>query len=86
MKPRLLIDSTVLAFVGRLKKRERDFLTARFEEMQNAPGDYADYQSADDRGRPLDVHVAGRFAITYWDDFADRHLKIMDVNWADDVL
>lgn len=23
-------------------------------------------------GRELDNHVAGRFAITYWDDFADR--------------
>ena len=37
-------------------------------------------------GRPLDVHIAGRFAISYWDDFADRHVKIMDVDWADDVL
>lgn len=86
MKPRLLIDSTVLAFVGRLKKRERDFLTARFEEIRTSPGDHADYQVGDDRGRSLDVHIAGRFAITYWDDFADRHLKIMDVDWADNVV
>jgi len=42
--------------------------------------------AVDGRGRPLDVHIAGRFAITYWDDFADRHVKIMDVDWADDVL
>lgn len=86
MKPRLLIDSTVLGFVGGLKKRDREFLMARFEEIRNAPANYADYQSADDRGRPLDVHVAGRFAIIYWDDFADRHLKIMGIDLADDVL
>ena len=69
-----------------MPKGERDFLMARFEEMRNSAADYADYQSADDRGRQLDVHVAGRFAITYWVDFADRHLKIMGVDWADDVL
>ena len=86
MKSRLLIDSTVLAFVGRLKKRDRDFLAARFEQIREFPAEHADYQSADDCGRPLDVHVAGRFAITFWDDFADRHVKIMDVDWADDVL
>ena len=86
MKPRLLIDSTVLEFVGRLKKRDRDFLMARFEQIRDSPADHEDYKSVDERGRSLDVHVAGRFAITYWDDFADRHVKIMDVDWADDVL
>ncbi len=86
MKPRLLIDSTVLAFVGGLKKRDRDFLMARFEQIRESPANHADYQGMDDRGRSLDVHIAGRFAISYWDDFADRHVKIMDVAWADDVL
>ena len=86
MKPRLLIDSTVVEFVGRLKKRDRDFLMARFEQIRDSPTVHADYESVDERGRPLDVHIAGRFAITYWDDFADRHVKIMDVDWADDVL
>jgi hypothetical protein len=31
----------------------------------------------------VDSHIAGRFAITFWDDFADRHVKIMAVRWAD---
>jgi len=86
VKSRLLIDSTVLDFVGRLRKRDRDFLFRRFEEIRDFPANYADYQDADEIGRPLDVHIAGRFAISYWDDFADRHLKIMAVDWADDVL
>ena len=86
MRPRLLIDSPVLVFVGRLKKGDREFLTAWFEQIRNSPATHADYRSSDDSGRPSDVHVAGRFAITYWDDFADRHVKIMDVDWADDVL
>lgn len=86
MKRRLLIDSTVLEFVGRLRKRDRDFLFQRFGQIRELPEDHADYQEADETGRVFDVNVAGRFAISYWDDFADRHLKIMAVDWADDVL
>ena len=41
MKPRLLIDSAVLAFVGGLKKRDRDFLMARFEQIRDGPEDHA---------------------------------------------
>jgi hypothetical protein len=29
------------------------------------------------------VHVFGRFAIKFWDDFADRQVKILDVHPAD---
>jgi len=86
VKRRLLIDSTVLQFVGGLKKRDRDFLAAQFESIQMYPADYADYQTVDEVGRSLDVHIAGRFAITFWDDVADRHLKIMEVTWADDII
>jgi hypothetical protein len=44
-----------------------------------------DYRVRDDDGRDLDGHIAGRFAIHFWDDFADRHVKIMGVTWADEV-
>ncbi len=69
-----------------LKKRDRDFLASTFESIRMFPDNYADYETTDDMGRPLDVHIAGRFAVTFWDDFADRHVKIMEVTWADDVI
>ena len=83
MKPRLLIDSEVLDFVGALRKSDREFLQARFEAIRNAATRFSEYRSQDETGRDLDNHIAGRFAITYWDDFADRHVKIMAVRWAD---
>ena len=86
MKRRLLIDSTVLEFLGRLRKRERDFLLARFEAIRDFPARHVDYRHRDGNGRDLDGHIAGRFAIVFWDDFADRHLKIMGVTWADEVI
>lgn len=45
VKRRLLIDSLILEFVGKLKKRDRVF----------------------------------------WDDFAGRQVKIMEVMWADEM-
>lgn len=83
MKPRLLIDSEVLEFMSALRKRDREFLQDRFEAIRNAPTRFSEYRSIDETGRDLDNHIAGRFAITYWDDFADRHVKIMVVSWAD---
>jgi len=85
VKRRLLIDSLVLEFVGKLKRRDRDFLIARFEAIRDFPSRHVDYRTTDESGRELDGHIAGRFAIVFWDDFADRHVKIMDVTWADDV-
>ena len=85
MKRRLLIDSLVLEFVGKLKRRDRDFLVARFEAIREFPSRYVDYRTTDESGRELDGHIADRFAIVFWDDFADRHMKIMDVTWADQM-
>jgi hypothetical protein len=31
----------------------------------------------------VDVHVFGKFAVKFWDDFADRHVKILDLHFAD---
>ena len=86
MKRRLLIDSLVLEFAGRLHKRDREFLLARFEAIRDSPERYIDYRTTDETGRELDGHIAGRFAIVFWDDFADRHVKILGVSWADDVI
>lgn len=85
MKRRLLIDSTVLEFLSQLRKRDREFLLARFEAIRDFPAQHMDYVHRDESGRDLDGHVAGRFAIEFWDDLADRHLKIMGVTWADEM-
>ena len=85
MKRRLLIDSEILDFLGRLKRRDRDFLLARFAAIRDFPAQHVDYHHRDESGRDLDGHIAGRFAIVFWDDFADRHIKIMGVTWADEV-
>jgi hypothetical protein len=83
LKYRLLVEWRVLKFLETLKRRDREFLLDRFESMLRAPGRYAEFQERDESGRMLDGHIAGRFAILFWDDFADRHLKIMSLGWSD---
>ena len=85
MKRRLLIDFRVLEFLGQLRKRDREFLMQRFEAIRDSPGQYIDFRHRDETGRDLDGHIADRFAIEFWDDFADRHVKIMGVTWADKI-
>lgn len=67
----------------KLRKRERDFLFTRFEMIRTSPGRLSNSRQHDESGRLLDIHIAEKFAILYWDDFADRHVKIMDIRRID---
>lgn len=55
----------------------------RFEEIAAFPGTFVDFEERDTHGRRIDVNVFGKFAIAFWDDFADRDLKILSVKIAD---
>jgi hypothetical protein len=80
---RLLIDIEVLEFLRTLRRREQEDLLKRFREVAASPSQFSDFVERDVAGRRVDVHVAGKFAIKFWDDFADRHVKILDVHLAD---
>ncbi len=80
---RLLIDIEVLEFLRTLSAGVQRDLLRRFREIGAAPDRYSDYQERDAVGRDVAVHVCGRFAIKFWDDFADRQVKILDVHPAD---
>jgi hypothetical protein len=83
LKYRLLVEWRVLKFLETLKRRDREFLLSLFESMLQAPSRYAEFQEREESGRMLDGYIAGRFAILFWDDFADRHLKIMNLGRSD---
>lgn len=80
---RFLIDSDVLDFVGRLNKCDRAPAFARVELIRRPAIGHADFQVQDEAGREYDGHIAGRFCNVFWDDFPDRHLRIMRVYRAD---
>jgi predicted nucleotidyltransferase len=80
---RLLIDIEVLDFLQTLRRREQEELLKRFREIATFPTKFSDFAEKDGSGRPIDVHISGKFAIKFWNDFADRQIKILDVHPAD---
>lgn len=80
---RLLIDVEVLEFLRTLRRRDQEELLKRFREIAAYPAKFSDFVEYDAAGRRVEVHVFGKFAIKFWDDFADRHVKILDLHFAD---
>jgi hypothetical protein len=80
---RLLIAIEVFDFLRTLSRREQQSLIKRFREIAAFPSNFADFPENDSTGRRLGVHVFGKFAIKFWDDPADRQVKILDLHFAD---
>jgi len=83
VKYRLLIAVEVLDFAEALKRREQEVLWRRFRELGAHPHQYSDYREPDRQGRWLDVHIHAGFAIHFWEDATDRHVKILNLCRAD---
>ena len=86
MKRRLLLDVEVIAYLERLPPRERTAIWKRLREIALQPDRFLDYRERDECGRDLPVHFSHRHAILFWDDFADRHIKVLEISNADDFV
>jgi hypothetical protein len=80
---RLLIAMQVIEFLQTLSATRRQRLLDHFRAIEKFPGHYSDYVQNDQVGRRLDVSVFDGFAIVYWTDAADRHVKILSIERAD---
>jgi hypothetical protein len=83
MKFRLLVDFAVIDYMASLPRRDQAMLRNRFLQIQDFPQNFSDYRENDAIGRPLDINLCARYAIKYWTDSADRHVKILDLHLAD---
>ena len=79
----MLISIEVVEFLERLPARNRRALRDIIEAIGKEPVGRSDAADYDDTGRRLEVTITGDFAITYWIDDADRHVKILDIHSAD---
>jgi hypothetical protein len=80
---RLLIAIAVFDFLAGLKKTEQRAVIDRFRQIAEFPSNFVDFVEKDAAGRTIGVHIYGKFAIKFWDDQADRDLKIVDLHLAD---
>jgi hypothetical protein len=83
MDYKLLVAYDVMLFLESLPRREQKRLRDRFVAITRWPSKFADYAEVSTTGPSLRVHIFGRYAIKFWEDFSDRHLKILDVKLAD---
>jgi hypothetical protein len=83
MQYRLLIDLEVIEVLDRLPKGTRRKLLDQIYKIRSFPGNYSDYQEYDAAGRRVEICIVSGWAIHYWSDFADRHIKILALTPAD---
>jgi hypothetical protein len=84
VKPfRLLIDHEVLEFIAQLGRKEQPLIHREMLRVWDFPCHHADYPEKDELGRQYHVHIFGKYALKYWIDEADRHLKIMETRLSD---
>lgn len=79
----LLIDYDVVVFVETLAPSARKTIRQRLTEIRDHPAACLDYQEPDSIGRPVSINICGAYAIKFWADHADRHIKILDIHLAD---
>ena len=83
MDYRLLISIDVVEFVERLPAKFRKSLRSSIAAIGEDPLGSSDATDFDDTGRLLQIAICGDFALMYWIDDADRHVKILDIHAAD---
>ncbi len=83
MNYRLLISIEVVEFLERLPSKTRKILRNSIAAIGNDPFTMVDAVEYDETGRQLQIAIVCDFALTYWIDDADRHVKILDLHAAD---
>lgn len=83
MDYRLLIDLEALEILDGLPKKVRRGLLDHLQRIRSFPSQYSDCQEFDTVGRRVEICILHGWAIHYWIDFADRHVKVLALKPAD---
>jgi len=73
----------VTEFVERLPSRLRRPIRTAIAALGDDPLACSEATDHDDTGRVLHIAIVGDFALMYWIDDADRHVKILNIHAAD---
>jgi hypothetical protein len=80
---RLLVDWEVVEKLNQLPLRTRKAIRQTLGRLTVNPDALSEYREPNPKGIPLDVHICAGCAIKYWIDFADRHVKVLELEPAD---
>lgn len=83
MAYRLLISIEVMEFIERLPAKTREALRRAIHGIGSDPLGRSDALDRDASGRRLQIAVIGDYALMYWVDEAEGHIKVLDIHAAD---
>lgn len=83
MEYRLLKDLEAISMLDQLPKRVRLRLLQQFTKIRSFPSNYSDYHETDAAGRRIEISVHAGWAVHYWIDSADWHVKVLALQPAD---
>ena len=80
---RLLVDWEVVEKLNQIPLPTRRLLRQALARIAEAPDAASDFREPNPRGIALDIHLSAGYALKYWIDFADRHIKVLELERAD---
>jgi len=83
MAYRLLVSIEVIEFIERLPAKTREALRRAIHAIGRDPFGRSDALDRDANGRRMQIAVVGDYALMYWVDEADQHVKVLDIHAAD---
>ena len=83
MHYRLLVSIEVIEFIERLPGKTRESLRRAIHAIGRDPLGRSDALDYDAIGRRMQIAVVGDYALMYWVDEADQHVKILDIHASD---
>jgi mRNA-degrading endonuclease RelE of RelBE toxin-antitoxin system len=83
MKYRLLVDLEAIQVLDSMTKKIRTRLIEHLAKMRDNPDRYSDYHEKDQIGRRVEISIFAHYAVHYWLDVPDRHIKILAIKPAD---
>ena len=83
MDYKLLVSLDVVEFIERLPRKTRLGLRAGILEISDDPIGMSDATDYDSIGRLVQITIIDDYALTYWIDDADLHIKVLDIHSAD---
>jgi hypothetical protein len=84
MAYQLLIDLAALELLMRQPSARKRRFIEHLHLLRLYPAAHSDYRTTDVHGRLVQVSILDGFAIYYWIDEADRHVKILEISAADE--
>jgi mRNA-degrading endonuclease RelE of RelBE toxin-antitoxin system len=80
---RLLISIEVIEFLERLPHKTREPLRRAIHGIGFDPHRWSDAVDHDAVGHRMQIAIVGEYALVYWIDEADQHVKVLDIHAAD---